>query len=972
MPVAAGSGVVSAWPKDGDLDVPVRSPLVLQFSSAPSLALIDSPCVAMSQVPTGRLCLQGPTGFVEGDATVKGNTLTFAPKTPLQEGAEYRVLVSPAVLEGATNVPAEKPLVSFRARSERPKAKTAAIVLALNGQAPETPRASSDYTVLDVDSLRLLFSEPLGLDTVISDNVTLEELLPDGTSARVQAGLLCDGIHLTVDPQQDLDAARKYRLVLGPNLKDFGRELAKPTVFDLKVIRTSDENGRRYDQVLAVDPPWTPSGTPPASAVAALPANTGEVFSPLIGSSSVGLFGPTIFAQLGEPKSLGGPIPLVIRKGQRLDLSGLDIRFAGILPTGRKTSTQHLTFLNDAVGFLARNPLRAPTQLPDDEQAPVAVDLVLDAALTAEDLDGNILSNQTVMGIVLHGTSRIDGKRFAVDQFSSIEFNALGIGKASVNMSLRLRTDAPVAMDALAPPKLVSSYPTEGEKNVLPDTEIQFNFSQGLDGSALESGRQVLVSQQGRPVDCAIRTNGATLLIKPKALLATQGLVEVTLSGLQAITGEPVDSNPALKLSFSVAANSAAPSVAPYVLSSVPGAPCALTLGTPGSPGVCSGGDSKDSPYQPFTLPANRRIEVQFSQSIDPATVALGQSCGQGSVRIESTDAQGKCLESVAGTLSISERSFTFVPNVPWLPSVKYHLRLVTGDDDRCGPQEICSKAQKPLNGDVLRGVGAQNGGGPLIDIPFQSEPSTQASFLPLSTWPRADLNANGVVDVEETPNEVNRAAIELASFGGIISSAALAGPDCDATRPGIQNCISLTASLPVSVGSAIEKCPIDGQGQPTTKGEPCVEVRVFPNLILGTEVVINTTALGLIPIDKLSTGTLVMRILEPAQALKGYIVSEPDKSAPQFIIRQDLLLDAPDLRILGGAVSSDLKSKALPVAFKGPVTFLPDGRMQVALKSLNEANIKVNVRTLFLTGSLDLKIPAGEMKLNLLGPLVR
>jgi hypothetical protein len=220
--------------------------------------------------------------------------------------------------------------------------------------------------------------------------------------------------------------------------------------------------------------------------------------------------------------------------------------------------------------------------------------------------------------------------------------------------------------------------------------------------------------------------------------------------------------------------------------------------------------------------------------------------------------------------------------------------------------------------------------------------------------------------------SESNRVGVELSGFGGIISSAQLASPDCDATRPGLQNCLGLTASIPVSVGGPLERCPVDALGETTESGAPCVEVRVFANALFGTNVTINTTAIGIIPINNVSTGTLILRMLELAQPLKGYIVNEPGLADPQFVIRLELLLDAPDLQILGGAVSNDLKSKPLSIVFKGPVTFLPDGRMQVALKSLNDASVRVNVQALFLSGFLELKIPAGEMKLNLLGPSVR
>ncbi len=967
----AGDGVVSVWPKNGDADVPLRSPLVFQFSAPPTLALSESPCMLLGATATGRLCVLGPNGPISGAAVVNGNTLTFTPDAALAAGATYQSLLSESLLPGATNLEGGKALTTFRARDERPKAKASAKVVSFNGQPFDAPQPSSAKQVLDVDSLRLLFSEPLHVDTVSNLTVRLIEVDNGGTEKQMPAGVLCDGIHLTVDPLDDLDETKTYLLTTAPEMKDFGGEPVPPLRIEFKVIKTSDANGERFNQTLAVAPPWTPNGTPGPSAVAALPANTGEVSSSLIGNTPVGLFGPTISAQLGEPKSLGGPIPLVIRKGQRLDLSGLDIRIGGIVSTGRKTATQHLTFLNDAVGFLARNPLRAGSQFPDDEQSPVAVDLVLDAALTAEDLSGNILSNQTVMGIVLHGTSRVEGKRFAVDQFSAIELNALGIGRATVNMSLRLQTGATVAMDPLSVPRLVSTLPAEGAKEVSPLTAVQFNFSGPIDSAQIAMQPLVTMSQKGASVPVVARADGATFIVKPLTPLLPGEAVTVTLGQLLSPTGETVELGAAAKLTFTTVAKSAAPPVAPYVVSLVPGAPCALERGTTGSPGTCVGAEKTDAPYQPFRLSEDKFVEAQFSQPMDPKSFKLGESCGEGSVRVERLDAQGKCVDTVSGSLIVGEQSMRFIPSAPWINGQVYRLVLVGGADDRCAAGELCSLSQKPLSTDILRGIQGTSGGGPAIEIGFVTEPATTGSFLPLLSWPKVDLNGDGVVNGEESVRDETSAAIEVADFGGIISRAELSGPDCRSGRPQLQNCLGLNSSIPVSVNGPIDKCPVDAAGMPIVEGKPCIEVRVYPSLILGTNVTLNTTALGIIPINNISTGTLIIRILETAAPLNGYIISEDGLSDPQFVIRQELLIDAPDLSILGGAVSNDLKSKPIVLTFKGPVAFLPDGRMEVRLKSLNAVDVRVNVRALF-AGHVTLRIPAGEMRLNLVGPTVR
>jgi hypothetical protein len=168
-----------------------------------------------------------------------------------------------------------------------------------------------------------------------------------------------------------------------------------------------------------------------------------------------------------------------------------------------------------------------------------------------------------------------------------------------------------------------------------------------------------------------------------------------------------------------------------------------------------------------------------------------------------------------------------------------------------------------------------------------------------------------------------------------------------------------------------LDRCPIDAAGMPTANGTPCLEVHVLPNLIFSTALLMDTKAIGIVPLNNLSTHGMVMRMREVGGVAHGYIMKGPADTYAQFVIHQSIYLDAPDLSILGGTVSHDLKSKVLDVVLKGPVTFFPDGRMRVALANTADIPLSVNIKFGF-SGSIDLRIPQGEMHLTLVGPPLR
>ena len=104
----------------------------------------------------------------------------------------------------------------------------------------------------------------------------------------------------------------------------------------------------------------------------------------------------------------------------------------------------------------------------------------------------------------------------------------------------------------------------------------------------------------------------------------------------------------------------------------------------------------------------------------------------------------------------------------------------------------------------------------------------------------------------------------------------------------------------------------------------------------------------------------LLMRSRETTTVQTGYIIIEPGQKDPQLVLHQRVWIDAPDLSILGGTISHDMASKPLEFDLKGPVSFLPDGRMKVAVRNLADADLSVNISAL-LSGRIDMRIPAGE-----------
>ena len=134
------------------------------------------------------------------------------------------------------------------------------------------------------------------------------------------------------------------------------------------------------------------------------------------------------------------------------------------------------------------------------------------------------------------------------------------------------------------------------------------------------------------------------------------------------------------------------------------------------------------------------------------------------------------------------------------------------------------------------------------------------------------------------------------------------------------------------------------------------IPVEINPEIVMGTNLVLTATVAGVVPLE-LDTGPLVLRFSPyfdedlRDKPLRGYVLNEAGADEVQFIARLDALMDAPDVEILGGLGTGNVRSVRLSSYIQGPVQYQPNGK--IALVSDNRtamsADLVLNINTNFL-----------------------
>ena len=944
--------MVFTSPSSDQLDVPLGTRVVVAFSD-PIDATALGACTARGGGAAGGLCLVGPNGVVAATAEVAGSDgrAVEVVSAPLEPGTTYGVYVDAGLAPTATNLPATGPLFSFTTRSSRPRAAPPSVV-AIDGADPA--HVGAKRPLIESSTIHLVFSEPLAPATVVAETGAVE-LVDQAGGVTVPIAVYTDGIHVAVDPISDLTAGGHYELKLGAGLTDLGGTPLVPVTFALTPENSVGAGVTK--QVLRTRQDGDPG--PKTSRSGATP-NAIVIDKPLIGHATTTLLASALAAELGDPRALGGPIPFTIRRGARLSATGLDIKLGGTIPTGLATGNVQIELLTDGGGRLFRNPHQPADQPPDNDRAPLYVDLVLDLAIYAVDPTGNAVLSQTILGVEATGTVHASDGVLAIETVGSMELALLGVTVAPTNLVLQLITDtaAQPASDT-TPPTLLSA---PGAEDLAPavDDGLDLLFSEPIDLPRLRAGGLTLQDVGGALVPVTIESQGAAVVVRPRGRLAYSTTYDLVLSDVADVAGNAFAST---TLTFDTPSLGGT-DVPITVLAAHPGVPCALTGGTATTPGRCAGGDGGDDSYHPFTLPANETASVTFSQPVRASSLTFGATCNAGSVRVEEVDATGACLAAVAGTFVPRDRSVSFMPDVPWTVGSHYRLTVMSGDNRSCDANEACGISGNAASFDPLAGASDSGAsGGPDLVMSFDAAPPTAATFMIATAAPVTDVNGSGFIDGGEAPRAANRAALNITGTGGVVGSASFNGDDCLPGLDGTQACMYLSGAMPVEMGELTTACPLpDG-----TSATACIPVTLFPEAMYATSVSMKASVGISISTD---TGDSVMRIREPADGpVLGYIV-DGGNGTPELVVTLDLYMDAPDMNIT--LSSHDLHSKPLTVALRGPVTFLPNGRIAIALANTADVPVTVNIDALGLSGSVSMALPLGEMKLQLLSPPVR
>jgi hypothetical protein len=941
----AQPGVVFTYPIDKQLDVPTGARVLVTFSEPVDAGALG-PCTETS----GAVCLVGPSGVVDAIPVVVGDRTVELTNLALEAGSDYQLFVRQQIDPVATNLPTSGPLAIFTTRSSRPRAAAPTLV-AVNGSPAATP--TSFRPMFETSTIRLVFSEPLDPRTVTMAAGSIE--LVDANNTAVPSTLLANGIHVSIDPIADLTPGMSYSLKVGTTVRDLGGQQVSAQTIALSPVNS--RGATPVAQVLRTRGEGDPG---PTSSRAGGDTNVIAIDKPLIGKETSALLPVALEAEMGDATILGGPIAFVLRKGQRLAATGLDIKLGGELPVGLDTGDIQIELLSDAGGRLYRNPHQLPEQRPENDRAPLYVDLSLDVAVYAKDPKGNAVMAQTILNVQGIGTAQATEGVLAIENVATMEIALLGVTVAPSNLTLELITDpsATVSTDTDAP-TIIATSPELGDTQPV-DGGIEVIFSEPVDIDRVRAGGMRLETGTNTVVPAVFESHGSAIVVRPLAKLAYSTSYRLVMGDIADVAGNRLASGQTMAFSTPRFVSTGAPMMVTGVY---PGVPCSLTGGNATSPGRCSSGANNDDLYHAFTIGRDDNVQITFSQTITTSSITLGTACNQGSVRIEALDAAGTCTGVVAGTLLRRDRMLEFVPDVPWTEGARYRLSLISGDNDACNANELCGNGSA-ASFDPLGGIEDNDGGGPNMIIPFTGAAPTKGTFMLAHAGPYTDVNGSGYVDNGEVLADDNRAAMAITGTEGAISAASFSGADCVPSMPGTQACMYLLGDMPVTMGELKQNCALPGG----LSAPSCVPVTMSPQAMLATNISMDATVLVTIGTD---TGTSVMRIREPATGpVMGYIYD--DGGTPTLIAQLDLYMDAPDMSVALDLAEHDLHSKPLSMTLKGPVTFLADGRIAITAANTADLPVVVNITSLVADGAVKMVVPAGEMKLRLVSPMLR
>ena len=367
-----------------------------------------------------------------------------------------------------------------------------------------------------------------------------------------------------------------------------------------------------------------------------------------------------------------------------------------------------------------------------------------------------------------------------------------------------------------------------------------------------------------------------------------------------------------------------------------------------------------------FSLPSNRKIEINFTQLIDQQTLTLGAQCGQGAFRVERINTNGECLSVVEGAIQFDQTRLVFTPNAPWQEGTLYRYSVYSNKTTSCDGSDgvICGVNGLPLNTKPLKlKLENRTEGSNGLYMPFYGAPAKTSHVLStMSQMPTTDVNRNYTFDNSETSILENASKLWVQSTTGLISEARLG---CKSGSCTADEAIYVSGNLPTDIGQ------YDAQNNR-------IPVTIYPQALMTTSITMFAKAIGIWLENP--TGPQVMRVRHDIDAdgrsipNTGYIVWDEEHQQAYFQSTMNVYLDAPGLapKVIGIEMGTNMHSLPLTLNLYGPVSFLPDGRMEITLTNTQMVDIDVAIDTPFSPSKVYLKIPKEALVINLVSDPVK
>jgi hypothetical protein len=969
--------VVYSYPFDGQAEVSPNAPVVVRFSDP-------------VEVDASNFTLTGPDGPVNFtvESADQGRSAVLMPKAALAVKSEYALTLN-NIRTDSGDAALPDGSVDFKTRAALEGKPRALRQLSDTFEVASVSPDGADLPFLDFSSVNLVMTQPLDRQTVVyGDTVTLTQ---DGQT--VPAQLRVDGRQISIDPEQVLEPGTEVTLDITNGVRNlygdaFGGFTRTFSPRDTKPRETLVQEAAPADPVLGCLDDGVQT-----SPITGDPINCVPLIAKLLGDNTVSKQQGNVFAELGFAPNFPDKTPLRVPKGSLLKGDPLDVRIGGEVPAGFDSGEVTVTFLGDANGYLLPNPYS------DDPSAPKQLRLTMDVAFDTEVQRANGAFNQTLLQVELVGYAIADTAKgsLIVDAVGVVEPEVLGTETAYGVLSFHMESypdqeNAPaMAVDGTSP-SLAAWQPGDHANKQRPGDPIILNFSEPLDPTTVVEGDTLRVTGDGAPVDFEYYLDGISIVIQPQPPLQynTDYQVQFT-NGITDIAGNPAQGE-TLSFTLPTYIGSGHPAIA---TTTYPGFPCAVDKTTwdiaNGDHGICRGGESDDDHLPVMPMPAERAIEVQFSQVMLEESFQLGETCGTGTFRVEKVADPGQapqqsgdnyvCQEAVPGELNYNARTVTFIPDQPWEEGATYRYVMLSENQDfttaNCtNGTAICTEDLGPFQTATLEAP-TDDMGGPDMELYFTGAPADNNVFQVLRNLPAYDVNADYVHqdsepqpqpaagDPNEYPVPPNSTELFVQSTGGLLQEARV-GCDYDGANCPAEKFLYLTAALDVEVVG------YDAQ-------EDAVRVNIYPTLLQTSSVdVFGRLALAFFPLGDVTipTGAQVMRIRyqedgngNRTQPVTGWIRETPD--GPVFETRLDLYLSAPYLEpaALGLTLAHDLYSYPLSLDLVGDVTFLDDGRLRIEQR--NQAAQSVEVDITFrrdgevAAANMTLGIPPGGVFLN-------